>query len=191
MKVEGGGQVVRGVQVNVPRSPLVVLLQQRTVVRVGDRDHLRRPVARGQAAQIGAHISLLLYDVTTWYFETDTEDGLRKVGFSKERISLDVDAAPRTSSAGLMSFNGHEGLSHAPSGQVLLTLAGAGAGMSVAVAPIHTSYLNHVDNSFVTRRWTGSLELPATADHALCPVRAPKGRSFGGTNSDPAQSSGF
>lgn len=30
-------------------------------------------------------VSLLMYDVTTLYFETDTEDDLRKVGFSKER----------------------------------------------------------------------------------------------------------
>ena len=33
----------------------------------------------------GGDVSLLLYDVTTLYFETDTEDALRKVGFSKER----------------------------------------------------------------------------------------------------------
>ncbi len=33
----------------------------------------------------GGDVSLLMYDVTTLYFETDTEDGLRKVGFSKER----------------------------------------------------------------------------------------------------------
>lgn len=30
-------------------------------------------------------ISLVLYDVTTLYFEADEEDGLRKVGYSKER----------------------------------------------------------------------------------------------------------
>ena len=30
-------------------------------------------------------ISLVLYDVTTLYFEADNEDGLRKVGYSKER----------------------------------------------------------------------------------------------------------
>ncbi len=30
-------------------------------------------------------ISLCLYDVTTWYFEAEHEDALRKVGFSKER----------------------------------------------------------------------------------------------------------
>ena len=33
----------------------------------------------------GGDVSLLMYDVTTLYFETDTEDDLRKVGFSKER----------------------------------------------------------------------------------------------------------
>lgn len=33
----------------------------------------------------GGDLSLLMYDVTTLYFETDTEDSLRKVGFSKER----------------------------------------------------------------------------------------------------------
>ena len=33
----------------------------------------------------GGDVSLLLYDVTTLYFETDTEDALRKVGYSKER----------------------------------------------------------------------------------------------------------
>jgi transposase len=30
-------------------------------------------------------LSLLLYDVTTLYFEAENEDDLRKVGFSKER----------------------------------------------------------------------------------------------------------
>ena len=30
-------------------------------------------------------VSLILYDVTTLYFEADNEDGLRKVGYSKER----------------------------------------------------------------------------------------------------------
>ena len=35
--------------------------------------------------QPGRDVSLLLYDVTTLYFEAEKEDGLRKVGFSKER----------------------------------------------------------------------------------------------------------
>lgn len=36
-------------------------------------------------AQVSGDISLVLYDVTTLYFEAEKEDGLRKVGFSKER----------------------------------------------------------------------------------------------------------
>jgi hypothetical protein len=36
-------------------------------------------------AQVRGDISLCLYDVTTLYFEAEKEDGLRKVGFSKER----------------------------------------------------------------------------------------------------------
>lgn len=36
-------------------------------------------------ASTGGDISLLLYDVTTLYFEAEKEDDLRKVGYSKER----------------------------------------------------------------------------------------------------------
>ena len=36
-------------------------------------------------AQASGDVSLVLYDVTTLYFEAEKEDGLRKVGFSKER----------------------------------------------------------------------------------------------------------
>ena len=56
---------------------------------------LRRAGQRGYRDQIAtacfnhaaAHgdVSLVLYDVTTLYFEAEKEDGLRKVGYSKER----------------------------------------------------------------------------------------------------------
>ena len=36
-------------------------------------------------AVTGGDVSLVLYDVTTLYFEAEKEDGLRKVGYSKER----------------------------------------------------------------------------------------------------------
>ncbi|MBE1874879.1 IS1634 family transposase [Myceligenerans pegani] len=36
-------------------------------------------------AQASGDVSLCLYDVTTLYFEAEKEDGLRKVGYSKER----------------------------------------------------------------------------------------------------------
>jgi hypothetical protein len=50
--------------------------------------------------------TLLLYDVTTLYFETDIGDGFRESGFSKERrlepqitVGLLTDVAGRRSSA--------------------------------------------------------------------------------------------
>lgn len=56
---------------------------------------LRRASTGGYRAQIATacfrtacttgDLSLVLYDVTTLYFEADKEDGLRKVGYSKER----------------------------------------------------------------------------------------------------------
>ena len=56
---------------------------------------LRRASSGGYRAQIAAacfktacatgDLSLVLYDVTTLYFEADKEDDLRKVGYSKER----------------------------------------------------------------------------------------------------------
>jgi hypothetical protein len=36
-------------------------------------------------ARAAGNVSLVLYDVTTLYFEAEKEDGLRKVGYSKER----------------------------------------------------------------------------------------------------------
>ena len=49
------------------------------------RDQIAQACFQHVWAERGGDVSLLLYDVTTLYFETDTEDDLRKVGFSKER----------------------------------------------------------------------------------------------------------
>ena len=38
-----------------------------------------------QHAVTSGDVSLVLYDVTTLYFEAEKEDELRKVGYSKER----------------------------------------------------------------------------------------------------------
>jgi Transposase DDE domain len=68
----------------------------RTSVSLSTRKRtLRRACAGGYRDQIAAacfqtacatgDVSLVLYDVTTLYFEADTEDELRKVGYSKER----------------------------------------------------------------------------------------------------------
>jgi hypothetical protein len=50
--------------------------------RLGYRSLVERALA--EHARVG-QLSVCLYDVTTLYWETDTPDGLRKPGFSKER----------------------------------------------------------------------------------------------------------
>jgi Transposase DDE domain len=76
----------------------------RTVTRrlpVFATDAWRQRVAAACAAQAGlGPASLVLYDVSTLYFETDTGDGFREPGFSKERrlepqitVGLLTDAA--------------------------------------------------------------------------------------------------
>ena len=50
------------------------------------RDSWRRQISAACAAHAGlGPASLVLYDVSTLYFETDKGDGFRESGFSKER----------------------------------------------------------------------------------------------------------
>jgi Transposase DDE domain len=49
------------------------------------RDRIAQACFTHVWSEHGGDVSLLMYDVTTLYFETDTEDEFRKVGFSKER----------------------------------------------------------------------------------------------------------
>lgn len=49
------------------------------------RDVLARACLRHSASTVAGRASLVLYDCTTLYFETENEDELRKVGMSKER----------------------------------------------------------------------------------------------------------
>ena len=68
------------------REPAPYITMRRTLGRcqTGEyRDHLAELCFT--YAQASGDISLVLYDVTTLYFEAEKEDGLRKVGFSKER----------------------------------------------------------------------------------------------------------
>ncbi len=68
------------------RAPASYATMKRTLARAEVRDY-RGLIAAGcfaHAATAG-DISLVLYDVTTLYFEADKEDDLRKVGYSKER----------------------------------------------------------------------------------------------------------
>ena len=68
------------------RRSVSLSTRKRTLRRCADRDYRDRlaGLCFRHAATHG-DISLILYDVTTLYFEADNEDGLRKVGYSKER----------------------------------------------------------------------------------------------------------
>jgi hypothetical protein len=59
---------------------------QRCLQRIVERDY-RDSISRAcyACATRGGGLALVLYDLTTLYFETPREDGLRKVGMSKER----------------------------------------------------------------------------------------------------------
>jgi hypothetical protein len=68
------------------QSPASEKTMRRTLARCTDRGY-RDQIARlcFEHALSSGDVSLCLYDVTTLYFEADKEDGLRKVGYSKER----------------------------------------------------------------------------------------------------------
>jgi hypothetical protein len=68
------------------RRSVSLSTRKRTLRRCADRDYRDQLAALCFAhAAVHGDISLVLYDVTTLYFEADNEDELRKVGYSKER----------------------------------------------------------------------------------------------------------
>ena len=68
------------------RAPASYATMKRTLARAEAQDYRGRIAAGCFAhAATAGDISLVLYDVTTLYFEADKEDDLRKVGYSKER----------------------------------------------------------------------------------------------------------
>src|SRR5512142_1781152 len=82
----------------------VAAASYRTVKRrlpVYAKDSWRREISAACAAHAGlGPASLVLFDVSTLYFETDTGDGFRESGFSKERrlepqITIDRGRAGR------------------------------------------------------------------------------------------------
>ena len=58
-----------------------------------DKDELTR-IAFRFVSQRNSGISLVFYDVTTLYFETDSEDSLKKKGYSKDHRSDTVAGTP-------------------------------------------------------------------------------------------------
>ena len=71
-------------ELGVPHASLRSMF--RSLARAKERDY-RGLVAGACFAHAASHgdLSLVLYDVTTLYFEAEHEDDLRKVGYSKER----------------------------------------------------------------------------------------------------------
>jgi hypothetical protein len=67
-------------------KPAAYATMKRTLARCASGNYRDRiaELCFTHARSIG-DVSLVLYDVTTLYFEAEKEDGLRKVGFSKER----------------------------------------------------------------------------------------------------------
>src|SRR5690606_12048676 len=68
------------------QRPAGYATMKRTLARAaegGYRDHVATACFRH--ASSSGDVSLILYDVTTLYFEAEKEDSLRKVGYSKER----------------------------------------------------------------------------------------------------------
>ncbi|TQN45248.1 DDE family transposase [Humibacillus xanthopallidus] len=68
------------------RAPASYATMKRTLARAGIGNYRDQVAAACFAhASASGDISLVLYDVTTLYFEAEEEDDLRKVGYSKER----------------------------------------------------------------------------------------------------------
>jgi hypothetical protein len=68
------------------KSPASYSTMRRTLARAQERKYRDRVATACFAhASTSGDVSLILYDVTTLYFEAEKEDELRKVGYSKER----------------------------------------------------------------------------------------------------------
>ncbi|MBM6402961.1 IS1634 family transposase [Phycicoccus sp. CSK15P-2] len=67
-------------------APASYATMKRTLTRAQERGYREKVAAACYAhASTSGDLSLVLYDVTTLYFEAEREDELRKVGYSKER----------------------------------------------------------------------------------------------------------
>lgn len=76
------GRVLR----DLGRSPASYATMKRTLGRAAAGKYRDRIASWCfQHASTSGDVSLVLYDVTTLYFEAEKEDELRKVGYSKER----------------------------------------------------------------------------------------------------------
>ena len=68
------------------RRPAAYATMKRTLARCASGEYRDRVAGLCFThALTSGDVSLVLYDVTTLYFEAEKEDSLRKVGYSKER----------------------------------------------------------------------------------------------------------
>jgi hypothetical protein len=80
--------------------PAYATLKRRLPVFATDSWRRKLAAACAARAKLGP-ASLVLYDVSTLYFETDTGDGFREPGFSKERrLEPQITIGPLTDAAG-------------------------------------------------------------------------------------------
>ncbi|MBM6406041.1 IS1634 family transposase [Phycicoccus sp. CSK15P-2] len=80
--IRDAGRVLRDLGVD----PASEKTMRRTLARVQAQGYREKVAAACYAhASTAGDLSLVLYDVTTLYFEAENEDELRKVGYSKER----------------------------------------------------------------------------------------------------------
>lgn len=76
------GRILR----DLGRAPASYATMKRTLARAGPGEYRDRVATLCfEHAATSGDVSLVLYDVTTLYFEAEKEDELRKVGYSKER----------------------------------------------------------------------------------------------------------
>lgn len=150
----------------VPHASLRTMF--RSLARCQDRDY-RGQVAAACFTHASAHgdVSLVLYDVTTLYFEAEKEDDLRRVGYSKERrvdpqivVGLLVDRAGFPLEVSCFEGNRAETLTILPVVRAfqarhnvadMVVVADAGMLSASNLRELHAAHLRFIVGSRVTK----------------------------------------
>ncbi len=198
----------RRVLVDLGRDTATYITMRRCTARARKHDY-RAVIAEKCFAHASSEgdISLILYDVTTLYFEAEKEDGLRKVGYSKERrvdpqivVGLLVDrqgfpleigcfegnrAETTTLIPIVREFQARHGLAD------MVIVADAGMLSAANLAALDDAGLRFIVGSRMTKapidlashfRWHGD----AFADGQIIDTLTPKTRRGGNTDNDPS-----
>ena len=197
---------VARVLTDLGRAPASYPTMRRTLARAHKRGY-RALVAKAcfEHASTRGDISLVLYDVTTLYFEAEKEDDLRKVGYSKERrvdpqvvVGLLVDRGGFPLEIGCFEGNKAETATIIPIVKAfqarhnladMVVVADAGMLSSSNLRELHEAHLRFIVGSKVTKapkdlashfRWHGD----AFTDGQIIDTLTPKHASRKGEN-DP------